>query len=123
MTVTERKFVLVNNTKGHIDGVVVVQDDRRKTVILYPGHNEVPADLWGLAMLNPIMADKEKSGQIKVSPKGFMEMAENDAVSVVSQTSDPRLLKIWRDKDGRPKVRNAISEALGKIFGDKQREV
>lgn len=123
MASTERKFVLINNTAMHIDGCVVMDGDMRKTIILYPGHNEVPSDLWALVIANPIMKLKIDSRKLVEYKKSFLEISEAEAVGVVMETSDPRLLKIWKDKDTRPAVRTAIEECFKKIFGDKHGEV
>jgi hypothetical protein len=123
MANTERKFVLVNNTASHIDGCVVMDGDSRKTVILYPGHNEVVQELWNLLSANPVMKDKISAKKIVEYKKSFSEITAEEAAGVVAQTSDPRLLKIWKEKDARPQVRTAIEDCLKKIFGEKHREV
>lgn len=123
MASTERKFVLVNNKASHIDGCVVMSGDTRKTVILYPGHNEVTPELWVLVAANPVMKDKIASGKIKKYDKSFFELPEENSAEVVLETSDPRLLKIWKEKESRPLVRTTIEDALKKIFGEKYKEV
>jgi hypothetical protein len=120
----ERKFVLVRNSQDHIDGTPM-KDNKGgyKSIVLYPGYNEVEDQAWDVLAANPVMDRKIQAGKITRMSKGMSELTDEVACDVVKETSDPRLLKIWKSKENRPAVRVAIEDQLNTIFGDKAKDI
>ena len=121
---SDRRFVLVNNAQDHIDGVSMVDDvGNLRSVVLYPGHNELDEKVWGTFSSNPVIEKKIAAGKIVKLAKPLAELGDEAACAVVGSTSDPRLLKVWKSREARPSVRTSIEDRLREIFGEKSREL
>lgn len=116
------RFLVKNNLK-HIYGVSVPtkqgEETKLKNIVLFPGYNSVKTDLWTEAFKNRMIKTHVEQGNLTVLEKDLVDCSTEEAVIIVSQVNDPRLLKIIKANDERAKVIDAANDKLEMILNPK----
>ena len=116
------RFLVKNNLK-HIFGVSVpVKQNgeiKLKSIVLFPGYNSVKTDLWLEAIKNRLIKKHMEIGNVSVLEKDLVDCSAEEAVMIVGQINDPRLLKIIKANDDRAKIIDAANDKLELIMNPK----
>ncbi len=126
--VSDAKWVLVENSSERMHGINDGQPPgakgvrvRKPYINLWPGLNKVEAADWAKALKEPMVQLylKDRTFAERARINSYEDLAERDAVALLSNAWEPNLLKDWQGKDARANVQEAIRKQWDQINGER----
>lgn len=116
---------LPNMMSGYVPG-----DDKVSAVrdyVFLPGNNAVPDEKWAKIKKHPLIQNYMDSGTLREVvatdvEHGLRDLKEPEAIRVIKETYDNRLLKAWNEKEKRAKISKAIETQLADIEAKTKKE-
>ena len=121
----DSKFVLVLNNLKHFLGVPIKIPTKSreegyivKNLVLYPGFNEVPLNIWEEAEKHPFFIHHmDEESIVYRGDKGFFDLGKEKQVKVIQKIYDRTLLINLKNQTREHDLIAAFSEQIEKIQG------